>query len=281
MQKNCKRIAAITIVRNDDFFLKKWVEYYGEQLGRGNLYVLFDGRDQVVPDFCMDLHCEICDRSKGNVRQGDKGRIRIVSLRACRLFQEGYQAVIGCDVDEYLVVDPLLGTGLKEFILGLKGSCASALGIDVGQDTRCEGVLDFGRKVLRQRRTAKLSTRYTKACVMLSQGEWGSGFHRQSGRNFHIAQGLYLFHLGVCDLRMLENRTGDKDLIGRGWARHFAKRARTIKLCSTLGARGFDRWAHFARICQTWCRPPYAWNKPAMLGMDIVVRIPDRFAGTL
>ena len=28
-----KRIAAITMVRNDDFFLSKWVGYYGRQLG--------------------------------------------------------------------------------------------------------------------------------------------------------------------------------------------------------------------------------------------------------
>jgi hypothetical protein len=25
------------------------------------------------------------------------------------------------------------------------------------------------------------------------------------------------------------------------------------------------------------CRPPYAWNNPAMAGLKLVVRIPDRF----
>ena len=34
-----KRIAVITVVRNDDFYLRKWVEYYGRELGRENLYV--------------------------------------------------------------------------------------------------------------------------------------------------------------------------------------------------------------------------------------------------
>ena len=28
-----KRICALTMVRNDDFYLKKWVEYYGSELG--------------------------------------------------------------------------------------------------------------------------------------------------------------------------------------------------------------------------------------------------------
>ena len=32
-----KKIAALTMVRNDDFYLRKWVEYYGAQLGKENL----------------------------------------------------------------------------------------------------------------------------------------------------------------------------------------------------------------------------------------------------
>ena len=47
-----KKIAALTMVRNDDFYLRKWVEYYGAQLGRENLYIWFDGTDQTIGDFC-------------------------------------------------------------------------------------------------------------------------------------------------------------------------------------------------------------------------------------
>ena len=43
-----KKIAALTMVRNDDFYLRKWVEYYGAQLGRENLYIWFDGTDQTI-----------------------------------------------------------------------------------------------------------------------------------------------------------------------------------------------------------------------------------------
>ena len=38
-----KKICAITMVRNDEFYLRKWVEYYGAQLGRDNLRIYFDG----------------------------------------------------------------------------------------------------------------------------------------------------------------------------------------------------------------------------------------------
>ena len=53
-----KKIAALTMVRNDDFFLQKWVEYYGAQLGPENLYVYFDGTDQTIPGFCKDVHAQ-------------------------------------------------------------------------------------------------------------------------------------------------------------------------------------------------------------------------------
>ena len=62
-----KRIAALTMVRNDDFYLRKWVEYYGAQLGMANLYIYFDGRDQVIPDFCAGTHACAVDKIGNNV----------------------------------------------------------------------------------------------------------------------------------------------------------------------------------------------------------------------
>ena len=57
-----KRIAALTMARNDDFYLRKWVEYYGGQLGKGNLYIYLDGLDQVVGDFCEGTHTQAVEK---------------------------------------------------------------------------------------------------------------------------------------------------------------------------------------------------------------------------
>ena len=51
-----KRICAITMVRNDEFYLRKWTAYYGAQLGEENLYVYLDGKDQPLPDWCPKAH---------------------------------------------------------------------------------------------------------------------------------------------------------------------------------------------------------------------------------
>ena len=42
MKKN-KKICAITMARDDEFFLSRWIAYYGKQFGTENLYVLLDG----------------------------------------------------------------------------------------------------------------------------------------------------------------------------------------------------------------------------------------------
>lgn len=266
------------MVRNDEFFLKKWIEYYGAQLGRENLFVWFDGLDQSIPDFCQGVHAEAVKHIEGNVRQGDKGRIDFLSARAVELF-ERYDMVIGTDVDEFLVPDPSLSKGLREFLSEVKTSCPSisGLGIDVGQNLNEEAAIDESRTFLSQRHYAKLSTRYSKANVLLKPVAWGSGFHRTRKGNFHIVKDLYLFHFGCVDLERIKAKMQDKGLVASGWSRHLKKRAETIYLVSRKKALDWERAVCFARSLQNIVRPPYAWNKPAMFELKLVVRIPQRF----
>ena len=34
-----KKICALTMARNDDFYLKKWTAYYGAQIGEETIYI--------------------------------------------------------------------------------------------------------------------------------------------------------------------------------------------------------------------------------------------------
>ena len=273
-----KRICALTMARNDDFFLRKWVRYYGDELGLENLYVYLDGKDQPRPEWCPEeVNVTICDKIPGKVVELDRRRLKLLSGEAAALL-ESYDMVIGTEADEFLIVDPALHTGLAEFLskASIKTS-ASGLGVDVGQHTGCEKEISSSEPFLSQRSFGLLSTRYTKPSVIAKAVEWGSGFHRIKGHDFHILDGLYLFHFGYIDLKRIEARFNDKDRISGGWSRHLAKRARTINVISRRKALGWERWTDFARTVQTVVRPPYAWNKPAMFNLDIVVRIPERF----
>ena len=273
-----KRIAALTMARNDDFYLRKWVEYYGGQLGRENLYIFLDGLDQVVGDFCAGTHAQAVEKIGSQVIEAEKGRLRFLSGKAAELLSAGYDLVIGVDADEFIVVDPKLGLSLPEYLSTLKiKDSVSALGLDFGQKIGEEEEIREDEPFLHQRHYAQLGTRYTKPSIIAKPLVWGSGFHRIKGHNFHIAKDLYLFHFGYFDLARIQARYTDKDRMDQGWGEHMHKRSRTIRLVTEKKALDFDRWTRFARRCQTICRPPYAWNKPGMLELKIVVRIPDRF----
>lgn len=276
-----KKIAAITMVRHDEFFLRKWTAWYGSQLGEENLYILLDGEDQPIPDWCPKAHIIPLPRVAGQVAQADKGRINVISDKAAQLFAQGYELLIGTDADEMLAPDPKLGKGLAQFLsdLPIKTS-VSGLGLDVGQVMGEEGSIDPAKPFLAQRHAARVSTRYTKAVVLAQPLRWGSGFHRVEGHNFHIAKDLYLFHFGYFDMEMLQQRFQDKDRLATGWERHLHKRSATIRECTQGRKRPFDATVKLARILCAWLRPPYAWNKPGLLEMKWIVRIPERF-GTL
>ena len=277
-----KKICALTMVRNDDFNLRKWVEYYGRELGKENLYIFFDGTDQIIPDFCEGCNAHLRQRNPGMVVKSEKIRLTFLSEKAAELMKEGYDIVIGTDADEYLVVDPAINKGLADYLSSLNiRHSVSGLGIDIGQNLNNEGVISGDIPYFEQRRYGYLCSRYTKPSVISSPVMWGSGFHRIKGHNFHIDPNLFLFHTGSIDLKMIEDRMKDNDLLSTGRLKHIQKRAKTIFVVSKARIREWDKTVKVVRWVQQHIRPINSWNKPWNPITKVVVRIPDRFLGIL
>ncbi len=276
-----KKIAAITMARNDSFFLKKWISYYGRELGRENLYVFLDGLDQEAPEGSEGVSITKVEKIKGKVVALDRARLKFLSDRAAELLTD-YDLIIGCDADEFLVVDPKLEISLRTYLSTLNiQSSASGLGLDIGQNLNEEKPIIENENFLSQRSYAFVSTRYTKPVVIAQPLTWGSGFHRIKGENFHIAEHLYLIHLGGFDDNMLMARFSDKDRMAGGWAKHIEKRRKTIVEVTERKAIDLDKISKKLRLFQTFCRKPYAWNKPSMAWWKVVVKLPERFKNIL
>ncbi|MBR2393371.1 MAG: glycosyltransferase family 2 protein [Alphaproteobacteria bacterium] len=275
--KTSKRIAAITMARNDEFFLSRWIKYYGDALGTENLYIYLDGTDQVIPENAGAAHITKLPHTDMSRAAGDKYRIGLMSDLAQKLFDK-YDIVIGCDCDEFLIVDPDLKMGLVEYLSDKKiCTTLSGLGLDVGQHMKYEKPLDTTKPFLAQREFAFISTRYTKPVVLNKPASWGSGFHRVKNHNFHIDKNLYLLHFGAVDMDMLLAKAAKR---GEDWVNHLKRRGNgTINDITKRPARG-ERWIKIARTIQRFIRAPYAWNKPNMCGLKIVVKIPERFKKT-
>ncbi len=274
MIKRQKKIAAITMARDDEFFLSRWIAYYGKQFGTENLYILLDGTDQKIPENAGNAHITKLPHEQLSRTAGDKYRIKKLSELAHELLEK-YDIVIGCDSDEFLIVDPKIKKTLAEYLSNKKiPTTLSGLGLDIGQHLYSEAIIDKSAPFLEQREYALLSTRYTKPVVINKPVHWGSGFHSVRHHNFHIDKNLYLLHFGAIDMNMLEEKAKKR---GADWLNHLRRRGNgTINIITRKKART-ESWLKIARILQTYFRPIYALRKPAMFGLKPVVKIPSRF----
>jgi hypothetical protein len=276
---NKKKVAVITMARNDDFFLTRWINYYGKELGEENCYIYLDGEDQPVPKNAGEVNVFHQKRVVQHVVSFEKTRLGFLSEVAKSLLDR-YDLIIGVDADEFLVVDPKCGKTLVEYLSEIDiDPSVSGLGIDVGQVLGKEDQLNLDLPFLSQREYALVSSRYTKPSVISKPVNWGSGFHRIKGHNFKIDPNLFLFHFGSVDYKMIQDRFLDKDRMSTGREGHIKKRAKTIEIVTKTKAKTDEKWLRIARKLQTFVRPVYAWNKPSMAKWKLVVKIPDRFKG--
>ena len=269
-----KNIAAITMARNDEFFLTRWIEYYGKELGIENLYIILDGTDQPIPKNGKGTNIIKLPHTEMSRAAGDKYRIKKISDLAGELFKK-YNIVIGCDTDEFVIVDPKIKKSLRQYLSEMKyKTTVSGLGLDIGQNMKTEKTLDPKKPLLTQREHALLSTRYTKPVVLFRPARWGSGFHRVKRHNFHIDNNLYLLHFGAVDMEMLLAKAARR---GTDWLNHLRRRGNgTINMVTKKRAYG-ERHVKIARMIQRTFRPPYAVGKPCMMGIKWVIKIPTRF----
>lgn len=272
------RIAAVTMARNDLFFLERWIAYYGRELGEENLFIYLDGEDQPLPSNAGKTHITSLPHKELTRAEGDKYRIGLLNNLKNNLLREGYDMVIGTDADEFIIVDPIRKQSLCEFLYQYRFcKTISALGLDLGQKIGEENDLLADSSLLSQRSYAVLSSRYTKASVVTQPLRWGSGFHRVKGCNYHILPDLYLIHTGYCDWKRIQKRFADTTRIEGGWNAHLRRRARTIYHTTHRKAIPADQILKSARLLQTIFRPIYALNKPLMPTSSLVVKLPRRF----
>jgi hypothetical protein len=276
-QGHIKKICAISMVRNDNFFVHKWIDYYGQQLGFKNLYLIIDGLDQPLPEKHEKINIIQKEHKPMKRSSGDLYRANLISDIARELFNT-YEIVIAHDIDEFLIVDNVCGKSLSEYLQrNISSLSLSALGIDVGQHTEKESPIDPSIPFLQQRSFAHVSARYTKAIVATKPIRWGSGFHRVRWRNFTIDPNLFLFHFGMVDYEMCKKKIQQSELNKKGWSGHFNRRFELFNLILNKKPIPGDDFFAIARKRQSWFRPFYAWNKPGMLIEKPIIIIPERF----
>ncbi len=198
-------VAAVTMVYNDPVYLRIWLEYYGDQLGRRNLYVVDHGSDDGSTEGLGDVNVIRLPRSP----QDDPKRARFIG-HLCAGLLEYHDSVLHGDVDEILVADPRVAADLPEYCASVREPVLCAVGINVLHRLGRDLPYDPSRGVLVQRDWVFHSSSMCKPALIRRPVQWSPGFHCADAP---VKFGnLWLFHLRMFDLgtglqRLAKTRT--------------------------------------------------------------------------
>ncbi|MGR3501097.1 glycosyltransferase family 2 protein [Pseudaestuariivita sp.] len=188
--------AAVTMVRDDAFFLKAWLRYYGTRLGRENCYIINHGRGGEVSDLASG--CNVIGIPGDPHKNFDMKRWRLLNGLVAGL-RSYYDHVIVGDVDELVVVDPVHGLDLLDYLAQSPiRRVLTPVGLEVIHriDVEPEAITDT---ILGPRRHVRLAPHYSKPCVVSLGTKIARGGHFTQASKLFAPEELYLFHLKFCD----------------------------------------------------------------------------------
>lgn len=205
------KIAALTLVRNDSYFLERWIAHYGAALGHENLFIIFRGTDWVHPRLPDAISKIVVSDSPHDRYARNEWSAAFVSTTAAYLLQS-HDAVLRTDIDEFVVMDPDAGQTLAQAIAGWRDlGCVSALGTDVIHHRATEAPLDVqAGPILAQRKHGVITREFSKPVVIYHPVRWQAGFHRADGQEIRFGPMLHLFHLALHDETIAQSRVSER-----------------------------------------------------------------------
>jgi hypothetical protein len=192
------RAAALTMVKGDYFFLRRWLDYYGAQVGREHLYVLSHGNDPEIR--------RIAEGANVINIPYDETRTKFEARRwtAMSHFTSGllryYNWVICGDVDEMVMVDPQVAPDILTYLDAMHPRRTPAvvcpLGIELIHNPTLEpDAIAEDAPILSRRRIFRLNANYSKPCITRVALTFSPGGHSCSYNDRTVDPHLYLVHL--------------------------------------------------------------------------------------
>ena len=202
-------MGAMTMVAGDHFFLKRWVDYYGTQLGRENLYILSHGGDPEHKKIAEG--CNVIYLPNDPARYCFNQRRWQMISHITTAFTQYYNWFLAGDVDEIVAVDPAVHSSLPEYISRFSKTDAprviTPFAIEMVHNPTLETApLTESENILSKRRIFRLNANYAKPCITNSRVTFAPGGHFANHDKLFLDPHLYLFHLRFIDHDMTAER---------------------------------------------------------------------------
>jgi hypothetical protein len=187
------KVAAVTMVYNENVFLPIWLRHYGRQVGLENCIVVDHGSDDGSTTALGAAGRVRLPRSAYDSHQQSR-----FNSEFCSSLLQYYDYVIYSDVDELLVVDPNIAPSLAAYCSRDLPEAVTAIGLNSIHCYETEPALDLGRPITEQRPYVFPASPMCKPLVTRRTLTWAPGSHAADVPT--VFDHLYLFHLRWFDL---------------------------------------------------------------------------------
>lgn len=189
-----KPIAIVTMVYDDVAYFKIWLRYWTKRLPASSLYVIVHGATDELLDLAKGVTAIPMNRPPSYPKM-EQDRWRMLSHFVSGLTVM-HDVVVYNDVDEILVLDPLVGNDVVAALLEASAPVSSPLGLEVIHRADLEPhPIDLAKPVLSQRPHVRPSNFFCKPCIVRTPVRWSRGGHFANHPELHFVKGLYNIHL--------------------------------------------------------------------------------------
>ena len=203
-----KRVCALTIAKNEKYFLPIWVEYYGCQIGFENLYIIDNGTTDGSIDELYKMGVNII--YKESEFEYDVEWMTEEIRRLQKDLLRSYDITIHSDADEIIIANPEKYECLIDFLLCVnRNDVCRCKGYEVLHLRGVEEPLDWNKPILvSQRKYWIFLESYCKPSIASRHVDWVLGRHFEYGeKNYPKDENLYLLHLHRVDFNVCRQIT--------------------------------------------------------------------------
>lgn len=194
-----RRIAVVTMVYNESYFLPIWIDHYNKSVPEKNIYVIDDGSSDGSTSNLGNINLIQLPRQPFS----DVRRTELVS-NFCSNLLLWYDVVIYTDVDELLVPDPDIALDLQEYCDKMKKDVVTAIGLNVIQTEEEISPPPYQKPLLQCRRYVRFVYAMCKPVISRVPIKWSPRFH--SSNHSMEVDDLFLFHLRHHDINIALQR---------------------------------------------------------------------------
>jgi hypothetical protein len=166
------KTAVVTMTYNEPLILPRWIQYYGQQFGHSNLFILDHGSTEPVRKIADDCNYILIERWP----KLDEFKRRDMMEDFTGFLLRDWDQVIISDTDEFLTPsDPKVS--LSEALSENKSSALWATGLNLVHRENVEADFNPTEPILRQRKFFQLVASESKPLVVREKVRWTPGFH--------------------------------------------------------------------------------------------------------